>query len=782
MNRTEKLELLALLEEHEKRSRGNKIATYFPDTGPLRRELYTKHLQFFQSGATFRERCFMAGNRVGKCIAGDTLIESPYGDARKVSEIRGAHWVWAWDGEKRVPALAEEPFAKPSEMVYRVWLQSGHYVDCAAEHRFLSDTGWLFLSDLFAFVPCLPASSSDESLAYAGVASARRLSEQDHRTSSSGISPARSLEDVQYLMSKAQDSQGGYHQEYRSNGERPPFFQECVRSFVPSLADVLRRTLALLRLDDLAYKYRHILRRISCRLSILDVVRQIVGRFAEFLSQVPCIAGAQYPRLRQDDSPLAPVSASGFRSLLSSYSHQLKLAPALITPDGSTDSVLCYQPIGVQPIYDFHVPGFKNYCTAGFIHHNTETGGGYELTLHLTGRYPEWWNGRRFDQPIQAWTAGDTSKTVREIIQAKLLGKAGEHGSGLIPKDLLVRTTPKQGIPEAVDTIYVKHISGGLSHVALKSYDQRREAFQGTEQDVIWLDEEPPLDIYTECLMRTMTNNGLLMLTFTPLMGMSETVMAFLPNGEIMERQEGSKCVIMASWDDVPHLSEDAKRELLASIPPFQRDARSKGIPQLGSGAIYPVPESEIIVSDFEIPDHWLRGYGLDVGWNRTSAGFHAWDRQNDVVYRIGEHYRGQAEPSVHAEAIKARGAWIPGVCDPAARGRTQTDGQQLLQMYKDLGLDLETANNAVEAGIYEMWQRLSTGRYKVFKSCMNWLAEYRLYRRDEKGRVVKGFDHAMDESRYFIMSGLERSKTKPLKVPKQVVPYNIGTPVGWMG
>lgn len=406
--------------------------------------------------------------------------------------------------------------------------------------------------------------------------------------------------------------------------------------------------------------------------------------------------------------------------------------------------------------------------------------GGYELTCHLTGRYPPWWGGKRFDRPVKAWVAGDTGKTVRDIIQAKILGAAGSHGTGFIPADSLLRSTPKQGVPEAVDTFYVKHVTGGVSQCAFKSYDQKRISFQGDAQDVIWLDEESPLDIYTECLLRTMTTGGCMMLTFTPLMGLTETVMAFLPGGEISERSEGSKAVIMASWDDVPHLTAEMKADMLTGIPPFQRDARSKGIPQLGAGAIYPVPESEIVVDDMPIPDHWPRGYGLDVGWNRTSAGFHAWDRENDIVYRVGEHYRGQAEPSVHADAIKSRGAWQPGVCDPAARGRTQTDGQQLLQMYKDLGLDLETANNAVEAGIYALWQRLSTGRYKVFRSCLNWLAEYRIYRRDEKGRVVKGNDHAMDESRYFIMSGLDRAKVKPTDVTPE--PAYAPGPLSWMG
>lgn len=412
----------------------------------------------------------------------------------------------------------------------------------------------------------------------------------------------------------------------------------------------------------------------------------------------------------------------------------------------------------------------------------TESVGGYEMTMHLTGIYPDWWNGRRFDRPIQALAAGDTSKTTRDIIQNKLMGPINELGTGLIPKSLITDTTAKQGVSDAFDTVHIKHVSGGVSDLIFKSYDQKRRAFEGTEKDVVWLDEEPPLDVYTECLMRTMTNDGMLMLTFTPLMGMSETVMAFLPGGKIEELSNGSKFVVMATWDDAPHLSDKVKEELWNSIPPFQRDARSKGIPQLGSGAIYPVPESQVIIPDIAIPDHWPRGYGLDVGWNRTSAGFHTWDRENDIVYRYGEHYRGQAEPSVHADAIKARGAWLPGVIDPAARGRGQADGRQLMQNYIDLGLNLEVAFNGVESGLYEMWQRLSTGRYKVFQSCQNWISEFRLYRRDEKGAVVKGFDHAMDDSRYFIMSGLDRAKTKPGEEKERIHLVSPGGAGSWMG
>lgn len=174
----------------------------------------------------------------------------------------------------------------------------------------------------------------------------------------------------------------------------------------------------------------------------------------------------------------------------------------------------------------------------------------------------------------------------------------------------------------------------------------------------------------------------------------------------------------------------------------------------------------------------------MDIGWNRTAAAWFAWDRESDTLYQYGEHYRGQAEPSVHANGIRARGDWLPGVIDPASRGRSQIDGQQILQMYKDLGLDLEVANNAREAGVYQVLQRLSSGRLKVFESCQKWFEEFRLYRRDEKGQIVKENDHLMDATRYFVMSGIERAKTKPSdpapKKPEfQYGPHDGG---GWMG
>lgn len=224
--------------------------------------------------------------------------------------------------------------------------------------------------------------------------------------------------------------------------------------------------------------------------------------------------------------------------------------------------------------------------------------------------------------------------------------------------------------------------------------------------------------------------------------------------------------MVTATWDDAPHLSEQDKAELLASYPPHQRDARAKGIPQLGSGAIYPISEEDIVCEPFQLPAYFPRAFALDVGWNKTAALWGAHDREQDVVYLYSEHYRGQAEPSVHAAAIKARGDWIRGVIDPAAAGKGQRDGRALIDEYRKLGLALEPADNAVEAGIMVVYERLSTGRLKVFSTLRSLLSEYRIYRRDEKGRVVKDNDHLMDALRYLCLSGLQRARVRPVNTP----------------
>jgi phage terminase large subunit-like protein len=155
--------------------------------------------------------------------------------------------------------------------------------------------------------------------------------------------------------------------------------------------------------------------------------------------------------------------------------------------------------------------------------------GGYETALHLTGQYPDWWEGRRFDHPVDWWAAGDTGETTRDIIQFCLMGPIDELGTGLIPGAAIVgEPSHRRGVADALDTVGVQHVSGGISSLGFKSYDQGRKKFQGTEKHGAWLDEEPPQEVYTECLLRLMTTEGLMMLTFTPLSGVSEVVLQFM--------------------------------------------------------------------------------------------------------------------------------------------------------------------------------------------------------------------------------------------------------------
>jgi phage terminase large subunit-like protein len=396
--------------------------------------------------------------------------------------------------------------------------------------------------------------------------------------------------------------------------------------------------------------------------------------------------------------------------------------------------------------------------------------GAYEMACHLTGLYPKWWKGRVFDEPVNAWCASIRNSDTKDIIQKELYGDVIDPGTGMIPRHLIIgRPTRKAGVADAIETIRVRHVSGGMSVLGFKSYEQGRDGFQGTKKQVIWLDEEPKdYSIFTECLTRTMDdkNPGIIYCTFTPLFGLSDTVLSFMPDGKLpingIDPKNPHKFITQVSWEEVPHLNDEQKREILASYSPHEREARSKGIPNLGSGAIYPYLEDQVVVRPFKIPEWWPRVYGLDVGWNRTAAVWGALDRESGTIYLYSEHYVGQAAPAIHASSIKSRGAWIPGVVDPASMGASQVDGTKLIDLYEQEGLRLEKADNAVEAGIYRVGQLFESGQLKIFDTCTNLIAEFRVYRRDESGRIVKKNDHLMDAMRYLCLSGLDKMETLP--------------------
>ena len=413
-----------------------------------------------------------------------------------------------------------------------------------------------------------------------------------------------------------------------------------------------------------------------------------------------------------------------------------------------------------RELYPKHIAFFnagKDYMERGFIAANRvgkSEAGAFETVCHATGDYPDWWDGHRFDYPTLIWVGGDTATTVRDIIQKKLVGPdINDMGAGMLPKESIIveKCKTRRNVPEALEIIKVRHRTGGESTIVLKTYEQGRATWQGTEVDFIWVDEECPNDVYGEALIRIMTTKGRIITTFTPLQGLTDLVISFLESSQETDVQDPVH-VTVVSWADVPHLGEEEKRKILARTPPQLRDARTKGIPTVGEGLVYPVDPEHITVADFPIPKHFKRAYGMDVGWNRTAAVFGAWDIENDIIYIYNEHSQGMSEPIIHAEAIKARaGDWMKGQIDPHARDRSQRDGEKLFDDYVKHGLKIYPANNAVEAGIFDIWERFTTGRLKIMKSCQGLLRELSLYHRDEKGKIVKKNDHLLDAMRYLV-------------------------------
>jgi phage terminase large subunit-like protein len=376
-----------------------------------------------------------------------------------------------------------------------------------------------------------------------------------------------------------------------------------------------------------------------------------------------------------------------------------------------------------------------------------------ELAMHVTGTYPDWWRGYRFDRAIRAWSCGETSEVVRATIQLLLLGEPGQHGTGCIPKSALVEVVPARGLADLVDTIRVQHASGDVSTISLKAYSQGRERFQGATIDYLWLDEEPDPEIFSEALTRTNIAAGPAVLTFTPLKGMSTVVKRYLHD------QSTARHVTTMTLDDAAHYSSEDKKRIAAQYPDHERDTRTKGVPSRGSGRVFLVDEDKLLVDPIECPSHWVKLGGLDFGWTHFAAFVECWwDRDADVFYLVRTLRLREQTPLQHVSAVRSwnlRWAWPHD-------GRNQTlagAGVPLMRQYADAGLDMmlekatfEDGGMSVEAGVQEMHDRMRGGRWKVFKGQNDdWLEEYRLFHRKD-GLLVKENDDALAASRYALM------------------------------
>lgn len=420
---------------------------------------------------------------------------------------------------------------------------------------------------------------------------------------------------------------------------------------------------------------------------------------------------------------------------------------------------------------EFHAAGIDNpermLCAANRV--GKTYSASHEVAFHATGEYPDYWTGKVFDKPTLVWAGGVTNEALRDIVQKELLGGLGEDlGTGSIPKKLIKGVTKRQcGIGDVADTATVLHKTGGQTKIVFKSYEQGWKKWQGTAPDVIWLDEEPEYKIYTECQTRILTSRGILLVTFTPLSGLTQMVLHF------REGKPGTY-VKNVTWDDVPHISEEDKARLLAALPDYEREARSKGIPMMGQGRIFPIDEEKIKCKPFKIPDHFFQIIGIDFGDDHPNATTKiAWDRDQDIIYVVHSEKMRRRKAVDHALKIKSMGGDIHGGRIPVAwphDGENSRDGEKRKYLYLPHGVTFlsDSARYDDETGgaqpqepiIQEIFERMESGRFKVFETNTTWFEEFRNYHRiavttstTEQSKIVSKMDDELKATFYAVMS-----------------------------
>lgn len=396
--------------------------------------------------------------------------------------------------------------------------------------------------------------------------------------------------------------------------------------------------------------------------------------------------------------------------------------------------------------------------TAGNQQGKTEAGG-FEATCHMTGEYPAWWTGRRWDRPTRGWICGETSLAVRDTQQKKLCGEPGVEslfGTGLIPKEAFCdKPSLARGVTDAMDTIQVRHKSGGISVAKFKSYEQGRPKFQGETLDWIWNDEECPMEIYSEEMARITATQGMIFTTFTSMNGETELVLRF------HSEESPDRAVVRMGLIDAKHIPQSEHARIIAGYLPYEREARVYGGIMRGEGRVFTASEEAIAEPPVEyIPDHWVKLWGIDFGIGHPFAAvLILWDRDNDVIH-VHHVLRIKDElPIMHAAAMKPIGAAIPVAWPRDGTNREKTSGDTLAAGYKKHGLVMlpehatwPDGGVSTYAGIREMDERFKTGRLKVAKQLSLFFEEYRNYHYKDN-QVVKVRDDIMSATRIAIMA-----------------------------
>ena len=374
---------------------------------------------------------------------------------------------------------------------------------------------------------------------------------------------------------------------------------------------------------------------------------------------------------------------------------------------------------------------------------------------------------------VIGWVVSLSQQVQRDVAQRKILNYLDRNSIVDIIMLNGKKTSPENGV---IDQIILKNKFGTHSILGFKSCDQGREKFQGTSLDFVWFDEEPPQDIYIECLMRVIDKQGDIFGTMTPLKGLTWVY-------EDIYLKEGIDdniwCEFM-EWDDNPYLSKDEIKILTQSLSKDQLEARKYGRFQATSGLVYPEFDPSIhIIEPFNVPKEWYDKISIDPGLhNPLSAHFYAVDYDGNV-YVIAEHYEAERDVQYHANAIKAianRLDWhrnsngmIEALIDAAATSRTLGSNKSVVELFYEQGiLTNPKVNKDLFSGIARVKKYLRSldGRAKlfIFSNCVKLIYEIKKYWWGNGDNPIKKDDHALDELRYYIMS---RPEPAMLKVEK---------------
>lgn len=402
--------------------------------------------------------------------------------------------------------------------------------------------------------------------------------------------------------------------------------------------------------------------------------------------------------------------------------------------------------------------------------------GAYDTAFHLTGRYPDWWQGRRFDRPIKAWVANKTTTQTKDITQTSLIGQWGVKalwGTGSIPKDDIDFENVKmmRGIVDLIESIPIRHIGpdgreNGWSILSFKTYEQGREVWQGENLDLLWLDEEPRDDIYPEALARLRPRRkgdrrGQMLITATPLLVESATREQFLrdpaPDQTVIHMTLMDRVL-----DQAGGLTQKQLEDEVASYSEHERQARIMGIPMDGNTRVFSQPEREIMIEPFEPPAYWPQMWGIDFGIQHPFAAvLIAWDREADTIYVTDCFRMADKLPIDHAAAMKSKGPGVVVAWPQDGTARREFEGKltPTAKVYKAHGLKMQDTHakfpdgsNSTEAGILEMAERMRAGKFKVFRHLSEWFDEYRHYHRKD-GQLVKVRDDLMSATRVAVMA-----------------------------